>query len=82
MPLWPFADRLGDREVLLVESERALRRLPVHRQKLHLVLSGMRHLASEPGPHSCSPAPTGCGVRSARAHLTRRRRPRGPAAGR
>jgi deoxyribodipyrimidine photolyase-related protein len=56
-PLWLFADQLGphfraehpDREVLLVESERVLRRRPFHRQKLHLVLSGMRHLASELG---------------------------------
>ena len=56
-PLWLFADQLGprfhaahpDREVLLVESERVLRRRPFHRQKLHLVLSGMRHLADELG---------------------------------
>lgn len=56
-PLWLFADQLGphvhaahpDREVVLVESERVLRRRPFHRQKLHLVLSGMRHLADELG---------------------------------
>ncbi|GAA4559511.1 cryptochrome/photolyase family protein [Pseudonocardia xishanensis] len=58
-PLWLFADQLGphvhatdgmrDREVVLVESTRALRRKRFHRQKLHLVLSGMRHLAAELG---------------------------------
>ncbi|GAA4023043.1 cryptochrome/photolyase family protein [Allokutzneria multivorans] len=54
-PLWLFGDQLGahfhhgTREVLLVESENALRRRPYHRQKLHLVLSGMRHLAAELG---------------------------------
>jgi deoxyribodipyrimidine photolyase-related protein len=58
-PLWLFADQLGphvhaseanrDREVVLVESERVLRRRRYHRQKLHLVLSGMRHLAAELG---------------------------------
>ncbi|ANY05858.1 cryptochrome/photolyase family protein [Pseudonocardia sp. HH130630-07] len=58
-PLWLFADQLGPhvwdtdefagREVVLVESERALARKPFHRQKLHLVLSGMRHLADELG---------------------------------
>ncbi len=56
-PLWLFADQLGphllagheEREVVLVESERVLRRRPFHRQKLHLVLSGMRHLAAELG---------------------------------
>lgn len=58
-PLWLFADQLGphvhltdehrDREVVLVESERVLRSRPFHRQKLHLVLSGMRHLADELG---------------------------------
>ena len=32
-----------------MESARALRRKPFHRQKLHLVLSGMRHLAAELG---------------------------------
>ncbi|MEU7526749.1 cryptochrome/photolyase family protein [Saccharothrix sp. NPDC042600] len=52
-----FGDQLGphfreahpDREVLLVESTSALRRRPYHRQKLHLVLSGIRHLAAELG---------------------------------
>ncbi|WP_300007836.1 cryptochrome/photolyase family protein [Pseudonocardia sp.] len=56
-PLWLFADQLGphvhdahhDREVVLVEAGRVLRRRPFHRQKLHLVLSGMRHLADELG---------------------------------
>lgn len=58
-PLWLFADQLGphlhstpehrDREVVLVESERGLRSRPFHRQKLHIVLSGMRHLADELG---------------------------------
>jgi deoxyribodipyrimidine photolyase-related protein len=58
-PLWLFADQLGphvhgtdahrEREVVLVESSRILRRKRFHRQKLHLVLSGMRHLAVELG---------------------------------
>src|SRR6185312_4218424 len=38
-----------DREVVLVESTRVLRRKRFHRQKVHLVLSGMRHLADELG---------------------------------
>jgi deoxyribodipyrimidine photolyase-related protein len=58
-PLWLFGDQLGrhfhatpgnrDREVLLIESAAALARRPYHRQKLHLVLSAMRHLAEELG---------------------------------
>ncbi|MDN3359305.1 cryptochrome/photolyase family protein [Actinomadura sp. DC4] len=58
-PLWLFGDQLGrhfhatpehrSREVLLIESSAALGRWPYHRQKLHLVLSGMRHLAAELG---------------------------------
>src|SRR3954467_5651157 len=58
-PLWLFGDQLGrhfhatpahqGREVLLIESSAALARGPYHRQKLHLLLSGMRHLATEPG---------------------------------
>ena len=58
-PLWLFADQLGphvwdtdefrDREIVLVESSRALGRKPFHRQKLHLTLSGIRHLANELG---------------------------------
>ncbi|MDY6998914.1 MAG: cryptochrome/photolyase family protein [Actinomycetota bacterium] len=51
-PLWLFADQLGPaayggehahREVLLVESTAALSRRRYHRQKLHLVLSALRH---------------------------------------
>lgn len=51
-PLWLFADQLGPavyggehahREVLLIEATSALRRRPYHRQKLHLVLSALRH---------------------------------------
>ena len=51
-PLWLFADQLGPavhggehahREVLLVEATSALRKRRYHRQKLHLVLSALRH---------------------------------------
>jgi deoxyribodipyrimidine photolyase-related protein len=51
-PLWLFADQLGPamhggehahREVLLIESTAALRKRRYHRQKLHLVLSAIRH---------------------------------------
>jgi deoxyribodipyrimidine photolyase-related protein len=51
-PLWLFADQLGPavyggehahREVLLVEATSALSRRRYHRQKLHLVLSALRH---------------------------------------
>ncbi len=58
-PLWLFGDQLGrhfhatpenrGREVVLIESEAALTRHAYHRQKLHLVLSAMRHLAEELG---------------------------------
>jgi deoxyribodipyrimidine photolyase-related protein len=57
-PLWLFADQLGPRvyggehahrPVLLIEAESALRRKRFHRQKLHLVLSGLRHAAAELG---------------------------------
>ncbi len=58
-PLWVFADQLGPhvhsspehahRQVLLVEAATSLRRRRYHRQKLHLVLSGLRHLADELG---------------------------------
>ena len=57
-PLWLFADQLGphfhggehaDRPVLLVEATSALRRRRHHRQKLHLVLSALRHAAAELG---------------------------------
>lgn len=57
--LWLFGDQLGahfydaaahkHREIVLIESTRALGRRPYHRQKLHLVLSAMRHLAAELG---------------------------------
>jgi deoxyribodipyrimidine photolyase-related protein len=57
--LWLFGDQLGrgfhatpenrGRAVLLIESDAALARRAYHRQKLHLVLSGMRHLAAELG---------------------------------
>src|SRR5690349_3173104 len=55
-PLWLFADQLGPavyggehahREVLLVEATSALRRRRYHRQKLHLVLSALRHAARD-----------------------------------
>ena len=57
-PLWVFADQLGphvhggahrDRPVVIIESRRALSRRRYHRQKLHLMLSGIRHLAAELG---------------------------------
>lgn len=58
-PLWLFADQLGPhihsaeghhgREVVLIESTAALRRRAGHRQKAHLLLSGMRHLADDLG---------------------------------
>ncbi len=58
-PLWLFADQLGrhihsapehvDRDVILIESTAALRRRGGHRQKAHLLLSGMRHLVAELG---------------------------------
>jgi deoxyribodipyrimidine photolyase-related protein len=61
-PLWCFGDQLGpavhglpqhaDREVVLVESSAVLRRRRYHRQKLHLLLSGMRHLDDELGDRS------------------------------
>ncbi|OZE88960.1 cryptochrome/photolyase family protein [Rhodococcoides fascians] len=57
--LWLFGDQLGphfhsvdehaERDVLMIESRRVFRRRRYHRQKLHLVLSGMRHLADELG---------------------------------
>jgi deoxyribodipyrimidine photolyase-related protein len=52
---WLFADQLGPHfaaghgEVLLVESRAALARRRYHRQKLHLVLSALRHRAAELG---------------------------------
>lgn len=57
-PLWLFADQLGPatyggehahREVLLVEATSALRKRRYHRQKLHLVLSALRHAAADLG---------------------------------
>lgn len=51
-PLWLFADQLGPavyggehahREVLLVEARSALAKRRYHRQKLHIVLSALRH---------------------------------------
>ncbi len=52
---WILGDQLSHRNlalqgadrVLLVESEARLRSAPWHRQKLHLVLSAMRHFAGE-----------------------------------
>ncbi|MGE2835804.1 cryptochrome/photolyase family protein [Mycobacterium sp. SMC-4] len=57
-PLWLFADQLGPavhggahahREVLLIESTSALAKRRYHRQKLHLVLSALRHAAHDLG---------------------------------
>ncbi len=57
-PLWLFADQLSpriyggdnaDRPVLLVEATSALRRRRSHRQKLHLLLSALRHAKAELG---------------------------------
>ncbi len=57
-PLWLFADQLGPaahggepahREILLVEATSALRRRRFHRQKLHLVLSALRHAERDLG---------------------------------
>lgn len=57
-PLWLFADQLGPavyggehahREILLVEATSALRRRRYHRQKLHLILSALRHAERDLG---------------------------------
>ncbi|MEE3850240.1 cryptochrome/photolyase family protein [Gordonia sp. LSe1-13] len=58
-PLWLFGDQLGqhihsapgneEREVVLIESSAAFGRRGGHRQKAHILLSGMRHLAVELG---------------------------------
>ncbi len=57
-PLWLFADQLGesayggehaDRPIVLIEAASALRRKRFHRQKLHLVLSTLRHAAHHLG---------------------------------
>lgn len=53
---WLFADQLGphfldapDQQVLLIEARSVLRRRRFHRQKAHLLLSGLRHRAAELG---------------------------------
>ena len=57
-PLWLFADQLGprvyggdhgSRPVLLVEAASALRRRRFHRQKVHIVMSALRHAAADLG---------------------------------
>ncbi len=57
-PLWLFADQLGPsvrggehahRPIVLIEADSALRRRRWHRQKLHLILSGLRHAAADLG---------------------------------
>ena len=57
-PLWLFADQLGPhfhggehrhRPVLLVEAASALTRRRYHRQKLHLILSALRHAKADLG---------------------------------
>ena len=57
-PLWLFADQLSPRiydgehahrDVLLIESTSALGRRRSHRQKLHLVLSALRHAEADLG---------------------------------
>lgn len=57
-PLWLFADQLGPavhggehahREIVLVEARSALAKRRYHRQKLHLVLSALRHADRELG---------------------------------
>ena len=58
-PLWLFGDQLGrhvystnadaEREVVIIESSAAFARRGGHRQKAHLLMSGMRHLADELG---------------------------------
>src|SRR5689334_19664878 len=54
---WLFADQLGphfydddpEQPVLLVLSKAVFRRQRYHRQKAHLIVSGLRHLAAELG---------------------------------
>ncbi|MEC3974993.1 cryptochrome/photolyase family protein [Amycolatopsis sp. H20-H5] len=57
-PLWLFADQLGPhfrsgaltkRPIVLIESAHAFAHKRYHRQKLHLVLAGMRQLAADLG---------------------------------
>lgn len=52
-PRWLFGDQLGPHFVnegttYLVESRASLARQPIHRQKAHLLLSALRHRATEP----------------------------------
>ena len=58
IPLWLFADQLSprayggahaERPVLLVEAASALGRRRYHRQKLHLILSALRHAKQDLG---------------------------------
>jgi deoxyribodipyrimidine photolyase-related protein len=53
---WCFADQLGphfldhaDQPVLLIESKAMFERRRFHRRKAHLVLSALRHRATELG---------------------------------
>ena len=57
-PLWLFADQIGphvysgehaQRPILLIEADSALRRRRSHRQRVHLILSGLRHAAADLG---------------------------------
>lgn len=57
-PLWLFADQLGTRfhggehehrRILLVEAASALSGRRFHRQKLHLILSALRHAKADLG---------------------------------
>ena len=57
-PLWLFADQLGPavyggehagRPILLIEATSAFRRRRYHRQKVHLVLSALRHAQADLG---------------------------------
>ena len=79
-PLWLFGDQLGPhfhrsaatahREVVLIESSRALGGRPAHRQKLHLVLSGLRHLARELGARGLAKSRRRVGDSSYNSRLT------------
>ena len=57
-PLWLFADQLGPavhggehahRPILLIEAASAFRRRRYHRQKIHLILSALRHAEADLG---------------------------------
>ena len=57
-PLWLFADQLGPavhggehtrRPILLIEATSAFRRHRYHRQKVHLILSALRHARADLG---------------------------------